>query len=201
MTNLITGINVLCGDEVVKNVLVGEGNFSETLSYNLALPKGDAHDFEHEKIKFFGKTFRAVSKAVEGIEENIPLSWNKQITVSELVENADVTVFSAKDYTFHVFKGVNITCDSRFESVSKDGNRKSGELKFVIYGINNAENVQPSAGDFVVKGEVAFSFDKTSQQAISDSMKAFREKFNYAIISSVQPAPCQDRWDFTVSAK
>lgn len=49
--------------------------------YTLAIPKGDANEWEDTEVEFFGKTFRTVGNATEGIESNIPLKWNKQIKV------------------------------------------------------------------------------------------------------------------------
>ena len=49
--------------------------------YTLAIPKGDANVWEDTTVEFFGKTFRTVGNTTEGIEENIPLRWNKQIKV------------------------------------------------------------------------------------------------------------------------
>lgn len=49
--------------------------------YNLAIPKGDDHDWNNTKVKFFGKTWKTVGEPVEGIEENIPLRWNKKVVV------------------------------------------------------------------------------------------------------------------------
>lgn len=49
--------------------------------YNLAIPKGDMHDWTDTKVEFFGKTWKTVGEPVEGIEENIPLRWNKKVVV------------------------------------------------------------------------------------------------------------------------
>ena len=49
--------------------------------YTLAIPKGDAHVWEDTEVEVFGHTFRTVGEATQGIEENIPLKWNKQIKV------------------------------------------------------------------------------------------------------------------------
>jgi hypothetical protein len=49
--------------------------------YNLAIPKGDDHDWNNTKVKFFGKTWKTVGEPIEGIEENIPLRWNKKVVV------------------------------------------------------------------------------------------------------------------------
>lgn len=49
--------------------------------YTLAIPKEDTHDWEDKKVRFFGKTWRTFGEPLEGIEELIPLDWNKKVTV------------------------------------------------------------------------------------------------------------------------
>lgn len=77
--------------EEVQNVLVSPLSDTEVLDtlnltgkkaiYQLAIPKGDTHDWENTEVKFFGQTFRTIGKPTEGIESNIPLSWNKKVKV------------------------------------------------------------------------------------------------------------------------
>ena len=75
----------------VENVLVsplsGE-EITDTLNltgrravYQMAIPKGDAHDWENRRVSFFGESFRVIGKPTEGIEANIPLDWNKKVRV------------------------------------------------------------------------------------------------------------------------
>lgn len=49
--------------------------------YTLAIPKGDTHDWENKEVKFFGKRWRTVGFPTEGIEDLIPLDWNKKVMV------------------------------------------------------------------------------------------------------------------------
>lgn len=77
--------------EVVKNVLVGEPSAEDVvnelnlsgkrIAYNLAIPKGDTHVWEDTEVEFFGRKFRTIGIPTEGIEENLPLSWNKKVKV------------------------------------------------------------------------------------------------------------------------
>ena len=77
--------------EQVDDVLVAPVSSSELSSnqnvsiaktqYNLAIPKGDMHDWTDTKVEFYGKTWKTVGEPVEGIEENIPLRWNKKVVV------------------------------------------------------------------------------------------------------------------------
>ena len=76
----------------VDNVLVGEPTTNEITDsinlhgrkaqYTLAIPKGDKHNWENAKIEFFGQTWQSFGIPVQGIEENIPLSWNKKVWVA-----------------------------------------------------------------------------------------------------------------------
>lgn len=53
--------------------------------YQLGIPKGDEHDWENKKVSFFGETFRVIGKPTVGIDEMIPLVWNKKAKV-EIIE-------------------------------------------------------------------------------------------------------------------
>ncbi|WP_201308130.1 hypothetical protein [Companilactobacillus farciminis] len=49
--------------------------------YTLAIPKGDDHDWTNKVVQFFGQRWRTVGVPLEGIEDMIPLDWNKKVTV------------------------------------------------------------------------------------------------------------------------
>lgn len=49
--------------------------------YTLGIPKGDTHDWKDRKVSFFGQDFHSFGMPVEGIDELIPLSWNKKVQV------------------------------------------------------------------------------------------------------------------------
>lgn len=49
--------------------------------YQLAIPKGDTHDWNNADVEFFGHKWHTVGLPIEGIESNIPLDWNKKVTV------------------------------------------------------------------------------------------------------------------------
>ncbi len=49
--------------------------------YDLAIPKGDTHDWINKEVRFFGETWRTIGVPLEGIEDMIPLDWNKKVTV------------------------------------------------------------------------------------------------------------------------
>lgn len=80
----------------VENVLVAPLSDEEVLEtlnltgkkakYQLGIPKGDTHDWENRKVRFFGEDFRVIGHPTEGIESLIPLGWNKKVKV-ESCEN------------------------------------------------------------------------------------------------------------------
>lgn len=49
--------------------------------YTLAIPKGDKNIWEDQEVRFFGKRWRVFGASLEGIEDLIPLSWNKKVMV------------------------------------------------------------------------------------------------------------------------
>ena len=79
----------------VKNVLVSPTNSDDIITqlnltgrraiYTLAIPKGDSNTWENQEVRFWGKRWRVFGTPLEGIEDLIPLDWNKKVTV-ELYE-------------------------------------------------------------------------------------------------------------------
>ena len=75
----------------VSNVLVGEPSESEItdttnltgkrLLYILGIPKGDTHVWTDRRVSFFGEDFQTVGEVTQGIEDMIPLDWNKKVRV------------------------------------------------------------------------------------------------------------------------
>ena len=73
--------DVLVGEPSSQDI-VDELNLSgRMLAYTLAIPKGDTHAWEGRRVGFFGDIFRVIGKPTQGIEENIPLRWNKKVKV------------------------------------------------------------------------------------------------------------------------
>lgn len=80
----------------VNNVLVAPSSSDEILDsmnltgrraiYTLGIPKGDTHDWTNTKVEFFEQVFRTIESPLEGIEDMIPLSWNKKVRVEAIDE-------------------------------------------------------------------------------------------------------------------
>lgn len=47
--------------------------------YVLGIPKGDSHEWEDRRVRFWNQDWKTVGPLTEGIEEMIPLSWNRKI--------------------------------------------------------------------------------------------------------------------------
>lgn len=72
----------------VENVLVAPATTEEIIDmqnltgkkavYNLAVPKGDNHTWQDNRVEFFGESWRVIGFPQRGIEENIPLAWNEK---------------------------------------------------------------------------------------------------------------------------
>jgi len=78
-------------EEVVKNVIVvpassddlatSQDLYGKKAVYTLGIPKGDTHTWIDTIVKFFGAEWETIGFPQEGIEENIPLNWNKKVMV------------------------------------------------------------------------------------------------------------------------
>ena len=51
--------------------------------YWLAVPKGDNHHWEDAEVEFFGERWHTVGNPTQGIEDLIPLDWNKKVVVEK----------------------------------------------------------------------------------------------------------------------
>jgi hypothetical protein len=49
--------------------------------YQLAIPKGDTHNWEDAEVEFFGARWKTVGFSSIGIEDLIPLDWNRKVLV------------------------------------------------------------------------------------------------------------------------
>mgnify|MGYP000759621863 CR=1 FL=1 len=86
------GNNIYQEKEIeVENVLVAPSSTDDIVTttdltgkkaiYTLAIPKGDRNIWEDNIVVFFGKKWHVLGFAIEGIEDNVPLDWNKKVMV------------------------------------------------------------------------------------------------------------------------
>lgn len=79
----VTVHNVLIGEPSTEDVTADLQLYGRRLSYTLALPKGDDHDWNNVTVEFFGQKFRTYGAVTEGIEAMIPLRWNRKVKVEQ----------------------------------------------------------------------------------------------------------------------
>ena len=86
------GKNIYQEKEIeVENVLVAPSSTDDLVTttdltgkksvYTLAIPKGDNNNWEDGIVVFFNRKWHVIGTPLEGIEENIPLDWNKKVMV------------------------------------------------------------------------------------------------------------------------
>ena len=78
---------------VVDNVLIMPTTYEEQIEelnlngarvvYTLAIPKGDAYDWQDKKVEFFGQSFKTIGFPVQTIDELTPTDWNKKVKVAK----------------------------------------------------------------------------------------------------------------------
>lgn len=73
--------NVLVSPITSEDILSNTSLDGHKASYTLGIPKMDNHSWENAIVGFFGKRWHVIGIPQEGISENIPLSWNKKVTV------------------------------------------------------------------------------------------------------------------------
>lgn len=175
------------GAETVSNVLIGEPSETELIghkisAFTLAIPKNDVHDWLDRKVIFFGNTFRTVGHPQQGMDENIPLCWNKKVRAELLLTNGNCTVYEKDSLRRHSYSGVLIS-DLRGRHILKTGEQPQGELMIYIYAVNCTDHYVPKAGDMIVPSDCWFDFDTSTQQSASDSMTEFRsEHRDFAVV-------------------
>lgn len=73
--------NVLVAPSSTDDIVTMQNLTGKKAVYTLAIPKGDTHIWEDTTVKFFGHEWRTLGFPIEGVEELIPLKWNKKVMV------------------------------------------------------------------------------------------------------------------------
>lgn len=73
--------NVLIGEPTTDDITTSVNLYGKKVTYILGIPKGDTHDWTDTIVEFFGMRFKTFGFPIQGIEENIPLQWNKKVRV------------------------------------------------------------------------------------------------------------------------
>ena len=77
----ITIDNVIVAPATTEDVTSQMSLTGKKISYTLGIPKGDTNDWENKEVRFFGKRWKTVGIPLEGIEDLIPLEWNRKVMV------------------------------------------------------------------------------------------------------------------------
>lgn len=73
--------NVLVAPASTDDIVTSQDLYGKKAVYTLAIPKGDTHDWIDTVVEFFGQEWKTFGYPLEGIEDNIPLDWNKKVMV------------------------------------------------------------------------------------------------------------------------
>lgn len=84
----VTVDNVLVAPATDEEILNTLNLYGKKAVYTLGIPKGDTNDWENRRVRFFGKDWRVISEPTEGIENLIPLEWNKKVKVESYVSES-----------------------------------------------------------------------------------------------------------------
>lgn len=75
---------VLVGEPSTNDVTNAYTTYGAKLAYTLGIPKGDENDWTDTKVILpepFTGIYHTVGIATAGIEDNIPLRWNKKVNL------------------------------------------------------------------------------------------------------------------------
>lgn len=81
-TTTIDVSDVLVGEPTTDDITNNLTMYGKRIVYTLAIPKGDANEWEDTYVTLpapMSGTFHTVGIPTAGIEENIPLRWNKKV--------------------------------------------------------------------------------------------------------------------------
>lgn len=84
----VTVENVLIAPASTEDIVEMMNLTGKRAEYQLAIPKGDTHNWGNAKVLFFGKSWKTIGEPLEGQEELIPLQWNRKITVEKFNEQS-----------------------------------------------------------------------------------------------------------------
>ena len=83
----ITVSNVLVGEPTTDDIESNLTTYGQKTSYTLGIPKGDTNVWEEGEVILpvpFEGRYKVIGHPTAGIEENIPLQWNKKVNLERL---------------------------------------------------------------------------------------------------------------------
>lgn len=72
---------VLVAPTSSQDVLETINLYGKKAVYTMAIPKGDEHEWRDCRVHFFDEDWHVFGEPLAGIECDIPLAWNKKVTV------------------------------------------------------------------------------------------------------------------------
>lgn len=73
--------NVLIGHPTTDDIVNSQELYGKKLVYILGIPKDDTNNWKDVEVRFFNEKFRTFGHPTQGIENLIPLEWNKKVRV------------------------------------------------------------------------------------------------------------------------
>lgn len=73
--------NVLIAPTVSEDIPTSIQLDAKKITYTLAIPKSDMHEWTNCMVRFFGHTWKACTAPIKGIDELVPGSWNQKVVV------------------------------------------------------------------------------------------------------------------------
>ena len=80
---VVTVDNVLVGTPSSTDIIDSQNLIGKQAAFILGIPKGDTHQWEDAKVSFWGRDFQVIGVPMEGIDDLVPLQWNKRVIVRE----------------------------------------------------------------------------------------------------------------------
>lgn len=73
--------DVLVGQPTTDDVNTSISMYGKKCEFVLGIPKTDTHDWTDRTVVIFGDRYRTIGYPMRGIDENIPLRWNRNVKV------------------------------------------------------------------------------------------------------------------------
>lgn len=74
--------DVLVGQPSADDITSSVELYGKKCEYTLGIPRGDAHDWTDTVVYIRGEKYITLGYPVRGIDENVPLRWNRNIKVA-----------------------------------------------------------------------------------------------------------------------
>ena len=74
--------DVLVGQPSADDVNTSVSLYGKKLDFVLGIPRGDTHSWTDTEVIIFGDRYRTLGYPERGIDENIPLRWNRNVKVT-----------------------------------------------------------------------------------------------------------------------